>query len=329
MQAPTHNSRIASFVRGYFARLDELGIASAVLHDWQGAFENELTDVDHVIDARAFPDVARIVSEYCAESGWRMCQVLRHETTAAYCVCSAADDPGCAVALDACSDYQRNGTVLLTAGELLADRRPLPWGGFRLSETSELKYRMIKAAAKRKDAAVIGPELAGYPAVPREACETWLESRWGFRLEQWSVEGLARAFTHLHRKTCNRAGFLQPASLKRIAGRILQPTGLFAILHPGASKELSAGLRDTFGDLYFRRPSMAQGFGARTLLSIIRSTIVFSARPGPFAALCPKSCRMRVSSTDAVSASHEIADFLHRRCHRREHLPTPSPSPCH
>jgi hypothetical protein len=314
-----NNNRCGFFVRGYFAKLDEIGVAAAALHDWQDGFENELTDVDYVIDPDDFPKVSRLVADYCEKVGWRLCQVLRHETSAAFCVCSAADDPSCTVALDACSDYRRNGTLLLRASELLAYREPLPWGGWRLSETSELKYRLIKAAAKQKSAVVIGPELANYPLLARESCEQWLQSRWNLYLPDWSNSSLAKLFSDLHRKTCSRYGGLTALSVLRVAGRITKPTGLLVTFKTNTGPELPETVKQTFGRLYFRRVRfLPQGGGGGDLLSIIRSTIIITPRAGWLGMLLPRSWRMRINSSAPHTAQQELAGFLQQRCHRRE-----------
>jgi hypothetical protein len=175
-------SRIAEFVRGYFVHLEANGIPAASLHGWEDAFEGEISDVDYVMEAAAFRKVAATVDGYCAKKGWRLCQVLRHEDTAAFCVCSAIDDPACVVALDACSDYRRSGRLLLAATDLLHDRKALDWEGFRLSAQMEFRYRFIKAAAKGKRAEEVLPDMLAMGDEARHGFADWLRSSWNISL---------------------------------------------------------------------------------------------------------------------------------------------------
>ena len=312
--------RCAEFARGYFMHLDALGVACAVLHDWQGGFEYDLSDVDHVVANESFPHLTRIIANYCYEVGWQLCQVLRHETTAAYFVCSAQDDPSCVVALDACSDYRWNGSLLMSANDLLVDCQPLPWGGARLSVANELKYRMIKAAAKQKNAADIGVDLASYSAEAKQECEKWLESRWGVHHSDWSVEGLSMTFADLHRKTSKRSGYLRPDSLILVAKRIIRPSGLLVLFDSPISSEQIQDLRKVLGNHYFRRTAFTRRFVPSQLLTIIRSTVIFTENIGWLEWLCPSSCLLELESDTTDSTLQKVVVFLNHRCSRRENL---------
>jgi len=319
MSLAESDSQRAIFVREYFQFLDSCGIASAVLHGWEGGFKGELTDIDYVIEEEAFPQIASLVAEYCQQAGWRMCQVLRHETTAAFCVCSAADDPSCVVALDACTAYQRNGSVFFSAAELLAGTIALPWGGNRLLEVNELKYRFMKAAAKAKPVEGIGAELAAYPETVRKECAEWLRSEWRLEMPDWSLKTLEDVLVNLHALTCRQVGFFSVRSLMRIAERVLHPTGMLLVVGPNHDEE-AARLRDVFGRLYFRRVSGRKGAGVGCLPALIRSTLITVPVGGGLVRLLESSGLVLNVGDNPSGADINLAKFLEARCARRENL---------
>jgi hypothetical protein len=196
-------TRSAAFVRGFFSFLESRQVRSAVLHGGADGFERELSDVDFVVDGGTFPQLPARIDEYCAQAGWLLCQVLRHETTAAYFVCSAVDDPACSVALDACSDYQRNGSVFLRAETFLQNRQALAWGGHRLSPANELRYRFCKAAAKNKPATTCKRSPAGPDWEHWTVSVVWL--RWQcFWATPWrSVSGTRGSAVGSSSTTCS------------------------------------------------------------------------------------------------------------------------------
>ena len=316
-----HQSRIAKFVRGYFVWLEQRGISAAVLHGWEDAFEGEISDVDYVMDAAAFRDVAASVNKYCAESGWRLCQVLRHEDTAAFCVCSAIDDPGCVVALDACSDYQRNGFVFLNSNELLQERLPLGWGGFRLSPAMELRYRFIKAAAKGKPADEVIPVFFEMDGTAQNGFAEWLRDPWTIGFDGWNSPGLEKALAELTQRCGPATNKFRPANCGRIARRILRPDGLLLVLatdQPG----IRQAIEETFSGLYFRRAKITEVASLGNRFDLIRAVLVIagSTAPGVTLGLDPKSIARLPSSLSVKAAVEWLAKLLHERCREREEL---------
>jgi hypothetical protein len=309
-------TRAAAFARGFFIFLESRQVRSAVLHGGADGFERELSDVDFAVDHRTFPQLTALIDEYCSQSGWQLCQILRHETTAAYFVCSAEDDPACVVALDACSDYQRNGTLFLTAEEMLENRQPLAWGGHGLSTATELRYRFAKAAAKNKEAATVAAEFALYPEESRSACAAWLTEHWDIHPGSWDAEELSSSLAKLRNQSKHRPSMLQAGSLKRIFSRILHPTGLIVIAERGDSDATTARLQDIFSKLYFRRFLKADNFRPTHFKDLVASTmIVIPETGGLWEKLIPADCLHRmVPGEDFLT----IAKHLHQRCMRRE-----------
>jgi hypothetical protein len=314
----TRPSRIAEFVRGYFVWLESNGVAAAVLHGWEDCFEGEISDIDYVMDAAGFREVTRWVHLYCAERGWRLCQVLRHEGTAAFCVCSALDDPACVVALDACSDYRRNGRLLLRAADLLEGRQRLGWGGFRLDPAKELRYRFIKAAAKGKEIVDIVPRLLAMEPAAREGIPAWLRSEWNVPFSGWSDKELGATLARLTLRCGPAATRLRPSEFRRLARRVIHPDGLLLIL--GVEQERNAeAIGRVFSGLYFRRHKMVSEAKPAHRMDLIRSTLVISSA-------ARASTRLGVGADGILDISaakeiedviEEIAEFLHRRCLKR------------
>lgn len=307
-------------MRGFFTFLELRQIRAAVLYGGQDGFEHELSDVDFVVDRQSFRQLPAIIDEYCTQSGWQLCQILRHETTAAYYVCSAADDPSCAVALDACSDYQRNGTIFLAAEELLEDRQRYVWGGYGLSPTNELLYRFIKAAIKNKDITNATAEFARYPPEIRHDSAAWLNGVWGILPESWDATDLTHAMAELRTKSNHRPSLMQAGALDRILSRILRPTGLVVITGQQDFDATAAQLESVFGHLYFRRFKKSRRWKNAMLKDLVGSTmIVIPELFFPWSMIIPKDCIFHINAKqDEADLCHAVVVRLQHRCRCRE-----------
>jgi hypothetical protein len=278
--------------------------------------------VDFVVERSVFPRLPFLIDEYCTQSGWHLCQVLRHETTAAYFVCSALDDPCCAVALDACSDYQRNGTVFLSADELLKDLRLLSWGGHGLSLATELRYRFAKAAAKDKHAGTCAREFSRYPAEALDVCSKWLLTEWGIPTGSWKSDDLRFALGRLRSCSRSRPPLWQPATFIRVLSRIRRPTGLMVVLGPEDFATRSHQLAAVFGYLYFRRVRIEERPGIRHLCALVTSNLVIVPTLDPIMQfLTPKSCIFHLYAArmpdNVPKRAVNLAGFLHSRLARQ------------
>lgn len=320
MNPSPQSSRAAAFVRDFFRFLDARGIRAVVLHGGGDGFERDLSDVDFAIEPARFSRLPALVADHCAASGWRLCQILRHETTAAYCVCSAADDPSCAVALDACSDYQRNGTVFLPAAALLEERVILPWGGHALPPATELRYRFAKAAAKSKDPAASAREFATYTDEDRHACADWLSTTWNLSLPSWDAATLAPVLEALRACSRDRPALTQSGALARVFSRIVNPSGLIVITGRKHHDDLATRLEQVFGHLYFRRTRKAPRWRPALFKDLVSSTLILLPELStPWAKLIPGDCILRLDSSEAPEPILErIAVHLQARCRVRE-----------
>jgi len=292
-----------------------------VLHGGHDGFEGDLSDVDFVIEPQGFARLPEWIHRWCGQQGWQLCQVLRHETTAAYYVCSSISDPRQAVALDACSDYRRNESVLLPVDELLTGLVRLPTGGSRVSEEIELCYRFVKAAAKGKNPATALDEFLRYSSVAQVACENRLQRDWKIALKRWDDEAVTAALSALRARLAKRPPLFNVRSLRRMVDRVLHPTGLIVVA-PGLREEQIADLRETFDRLHFRRFQRATEWRPSLIKGLVTSTLIVVPGIGGFvSALLPKDLLFYGEpSLEPARLRRDLAHHLHMRCMRRERL---------
>jgi hypothetical protein len=310
---------IGAFVRGFLVHLENEGEDAAVLHGWENGFSGTLSDVDLVISNSAFRKVTILVSGYAASTGWRLCQVLRHESTAAFCVCSWSGDPGRVVALDICSDYIRNERLLIGADELLASRERLPWGGFRLRSVMELRYRFVKAAVKAKAASKLAETFRAYQDSNRLELEKWLKERWGIKHANWDEAGLSSTWKQLEVLTRNAKVSGRISGWKRIFSRIIHPSGLVVIrMTPGQDQAVAR----CFGRLYFRRQLLVDRFSLTMNKSMVTSTLIRCRQMGKvWRHLLSQNLWMEAGENETPDELVErITIHLQDRCARRERI---------
>jgi hypothetical protein len=323
MKTPPVNrrARIAGFVRGYFAWLETAGVRAALLHGGEDGFESEISDVDHVVEPAGFVRIAELVHQYCTANGWRLCQVLRHEDTAAFCVCSALDDTACVVALDACSDYRRNGQSFICSEDLLENRQPQDNFGYRLAPAMELRYRFIKAAAKAKRSGDVIPGMLAMDDSARVGFREWLHDSWNVGLVDWTPSSMAAAMADLTKQCGPQKDRFRLSEVPRLTRRIMHPDGLLVLLSTGDEERVKA-LSHGFSGLYFRRHAMVRKAGIKQRMDLIRSTLVIagSTRPGTLMGL-DRDCVISLPTSEAMDDSLDrIATHLNQRCLKRTGL---------
>lgn len=313
-------NKVSNFVCGFFRFLEAQGVASAILHGGEHGFSKTISDVDFAVAACSYPRLPVLISAYCNQAGWQLCQVLRHETTAAYFVCSAMDDPACAVALDACSDYQRNGTLFLKAEELIANRRKFDWGGHGLAPELELCYRFAKAAAKNKPPEDAMNEFSGYPAGAKKQCADWLEKTWAIGSGYWDDENMAERLASLSAISSARPPLWKGGAWKRILQRIIQPSGLIVQTETDIDVSSVNMLASVFGHLYFRKLMMLEQFNPSHLKNLVSSTLVIVSKLDRMSSLLvPGNCIFKIDSEKNMDCQiKKIAEFLAERTKIRE-----------
>lgn len=108
-----------------FDFLERNDVVHCVVGDTRCYPETIPSDIDIVVPREAFPDIPQIMAQFCRECDVRLVQLIRHEQTAAYFVLAWVGSSGKLrfLAPDICSDYFRDGRQLLTADEILAQRK--------------------------------------------------------------------------------------------------------------------------------------------------------------------------------------------------------------
>lgn len=129
--------------------LERSGVVHVVLSGYQGFPDRIDSDVDFMVSSDDFDRLPRIVGELARVTGARWVQLMRHETTAAYCVlASRCGDRIAYLHPDAASDYRRNGRLWLRSAPVLATRRRSANGFWIPSAAVEFEYYFVKRVDK-------------------------------------------------------------------------------------------------------------------------------------------------------------------------------------
>lgn len=308
---------VAQFIHGYFAWLDERGVKAALLHGWIEGFEGSVSDVDHVVEPTGFARIAQLIADYCSDCGWLLCQVIRHESTAAYCICACPENPSLTVALDACSDYRARGALWIHADDLLRDRVPMENGGWRVSDTTGLAYRLIKGAVKSKEPHLFAEESARFSEAARRGAAELARLHWNITVEDWSAESIRKTWLQLEQGMNQLPGESRCRHVLRVLKRLIHPTGL--VLHGGRP---SAGAVEACGQTLFRRSSVAAVWRIRDFGRLASSTLTHAERIGrPWCRILPASWKLTGIDGESHAQLHErLVAHLSARCIRRETL---------
>ncbi len=156
------------------------GLRCCLIHG--GGDPGDAGDLDFVI---APEDLAAAEQRLGAARGWRIVQLIQHESTGYYFVMAAERSGRGTVfaALDLATDYRRDGRVFFAADELLADRA----GDLRVaSPRAELAYLLAKKLSKGAAPARQGRRLSALAEeLGRDAAAVasgLLGPRWGARI---------------------------------------------------------------------------------------------------------------------------------------------------
>ncbi|MCU0750854.1 MAG: hypothetical protein MUF13_15050, partial [Akkermansiaceae bacterium] len=240
--------------------------------------DDAASDVDLAVDAGTFERLPDLMCGYCEKKGWRLVQLFPHEDTALYGICVSGKDPRRVVALDVCSDYQRDGVLYIGERELLEARELLDWGGWRLPAEIEFRYRFSKAAAKGKAPESLREDLAWCPDEALIGACRWLAGEW--RMEV-TPEELRRdagpalgAFAAAARQ---RRLWFRPRSWVRWCRRLLRPSGLIVEWGDDGEKAERKQWAEEMGTRYFRRGRSAS-WSIRLLREVARSSLLVCPR---------------------------------------------------
>ncbi|MGH8641296.1 MAG: hypothetical protein ACRET6_06270 [Burkholderiales bacterium] len=243
-----------------FRFLERNGIPYCVVGDTRAFPETIASDVDIVVEQKAFPTVPRLVARFARELGVHVVQWIRHEQTASYFVLAWARDSGGIdfLALDFCGDYYRGGRRMLAADGILARRAPAidrhgREQGFRVPAAHmQFIYYLLKKVDKRELDHAHGEYLSDRWHADPGGALSWIGRYWPdvddaeliSRAAEDNEWFLVRGLLPRLRRTLRRsAPFSAAAALgevKRRVERVLRPTGMtVAVIGPDGSGKSS------------------------------------------------------------------------------------------
>ncbi|MDA7517839.1 hypothetical protein N8511_02715 [Akkermansiaceae bacterium] len=313
-------TKFADFLNGYWKRVDDLGHLALILHDWERIPDRVDSDIDYVISGPTPRELVRLLNDYCCENDWSLIQIIEHEVDALYCVCFQKEEPFRFLLLDVTWDYRRKGIDLIPNELLIDDARQPPGRSFRVpAPRFEFLYRLVKAAAKKKDLGKL-PELdtalkALYdddPAGCEKAVKEVADLNEGGSYEQIRAKFTSAPYFRRIREG-RRFGLRE---LKLYLKRILNPTGLVVEYGDWISESdaraameiLNKGFRKT------RFESQAGGRLFDLKLRIMSTLIVRPAGKGGDLSLLKKGPGADSDVTFFVKA---VLKFMESRVNRR------------
>lgn len=276
MSAPL--SKIDFFNR-YFELLESRGIASVILHTYEAYPEHIHSDVDYCVNDDDLPSIVPLVFVHCQASGWRLVQIMQHECKAFFCICVSKQDPTECVELDVCSDYMREGKVLISAEKLLANRRPYSQTSFHIpSLGTEFCYRLWKSVAKKKPLEEMRGPLDGLYEQDPESCSNAI-----FDLNilgshstitSWEKQSDA-IFGDLQKRYGQMSVMSRKGQFQKFFRRLIHPSGLLVFLPSGHGSEEKQALTKACGHA-FRKTKILDGPDSfvKTWNRVLRSTLV-------------------------------------------------------
>lgn len=226
----------------WFAVLEREQIPYVILHSYQDFPERVATDVDYAVAPEALSQLPALEEQVAAECGWLILQRLPHEIYAYSTILVNPERPDEHLMLDVTTHYARNGSRLLDATQLLADRRRFK--NFWIPQpAAEFIYLWAKTLAKFKDPQPQIPRLRELAAQAPDRCATTLQKLCGpeagapenwFARPESAWRKLGAEMHRLHRYSWTERW----REMRRVWGRLRHPTGLaIAFLGPdGAGK---------------------------------------------------------------------------------------------
>ena len=231
------------FFTEFFRRLEERGIAYAILHGYDELPQRFCSDVDYAVHHADLAKVGPVLACLASQRGWEIVQVSRHELFACHSVAIDPEHPENHLELDVCSHFAKHRCLMVRDAILLDGRRRHASGFFVPAPASEFICTLAKAVAKNKRAADVAMRLRELWTVARADCQMRLDElvgESGWTIETCLSDGAA-GWEQLRKKIRARTGY-GPALLIAEAGRRLRrplhPIGMhIAALGPdGAGK---------------------------------------------------------------------------------------------
>ncbi len=217
-------------------------IPYVILHSYQKLPQQFDSDIDIAIDAKDIMSAVRQLDSFIMPMGWRIIQFWRHENYACDCVISNNIE---FLQVDFCIHYERNGRVVLSVDELIANRKKYLNFYVPCAET-EFTYILLKKILKKKFSDGSKEQLyylieeMGQESekkittslkrfLPEDKIERILRN---IKQKQFDDISLVELHNALLKKTSKFSSNLHYRffDVKRKIERIIHPTGIFVVL---------------------------------------------------------------------------------------------------
>ena len=120
-------------------------IKYVILHSYKNFPDKFNSDIDVAIDVPKITDAIELLDQTLQGTGWKVVQYWRHENYAVDCVISNAKEY---LQVDFCTNYERNGRLVIPVEELLEGRQ-LYRNFYIPSVRAEFRYILLKKILKR------------------------------------------------------------------------------------------------------------------------------------------------------------------------------------
>lgn len=220
---------------------------SKIDYVWLHGYNNEkLGDVDLAVDAKSLIKIGSIVQKYAVQHGFRVLQVLQHEYCAQYFILGKLTNNQIEYLIpDICSDYVRNGRILIKA-EMLLESRVFGDDFYKSDPLVEAEYIFLKRALKEFWCESHLDDFRNiFLAKKNEllhVLKTYLNNnllkQFESVIEENNLDNLNNISTHLKKSILLKTLLQDPSgyfyykfnNLIRIIKRIIKPTGLVIVV---------------------------------------------------------------------------------------------------
>lgn len=107
-------------IKSFFNKLEEYKVSYVWIHSYDNVKEEN--DIDIAIDKNSFQRIDSIILSISNELSLKVIQLLQHESHAKYFVIIGLDKEYFFLKIDPCTDFMRDGRILLSAEEILNGR---------------------------------------------------------------------------------------------------------------------------------------------------------------------------------------------------------------
>ncbi len=248
----------SAFFNAWWPWMEKVGCQSLILHGWEDMPEIIPSDIDFAVSGVSPDQYLELLDRYCAQCGWKLVQVIEHESDALYAICFQRGSQQSSIVLDVTWDYRRKGEVLIDNRTLFQGRwNPIGKPFYSAAKEVEFLYDLVKSASKGKPINEmrerLKPLFEESPDRCRKSLETWLNRKSGVahQLEEacWSdIEKIYKSSPTVVRLSHSRR--IRMREIKLYLRRVMEPTGLIVSYPPEVSleslKQIAEILKDAF-----------------------------------------------------------------------------------